>query len=286
MIKNNLKFAFWGTDDFATSVLEILVDNGFVPELVVTVPDKPKGRKLVLTSPAIKVFAEAQGIKVDQPEKLKEYTPGGRWDLFIVTEYGKIIPERLIDLPQHKTINVHPSLLPKFRGPSPIQSFMLSDEEETGVSIMLIDAEMDHGPILEIRKWKSEDRKIFNKELEIELAELGGKMLVDIIPKYINGEITPKEQNHDLATYCQKITKEAGLVDLEKDDPKTIYKKILALTPWPSVYFFTEKNGAQTRVIITDAELASDKLIIKKVKPEGKNEMSYDSWINGTKAKP
>lgn len=304
-----MKFAFWGTDDFATKVLQTLIAGGFTPELVITVPDKPKGRKLVLTPPAIKVFAQEKGIKVDQPEKLKDYTPEGNWDLFIVAEYGKIIPQRLIDLPEHKTINVHPSLLPKFRGPSPIQSFMLSEESETGVSIMLIDAEMDHGPVLDSKKFKTNNRKLFNKEMENELAEMGGQMLLEVILKWLSGEIVPQEQNHELATYCQKITKEMGLVDLEKGEPKTIYKKVLALTPWPSVYFFipleaksskyckgdeclrellmgfVEKDGAKIRVIITDADLVDGKLKITKVKPEGKNEMSYDSWLNGLRAK-
>lgn len=281
-----MKIAFWGTDDFAVKTLEALVGGGFEPELVIAVPDKPKGRKLVLTPPAVKVFALEKGIKVDQPEKLKDYTPEGDWDLFIVADYGKIIPQRLIDLPKHKTINVHPSLLPKFRGPSPIQSFMLGEESETGVSAMLIDAEMDHGPILETREFKTEGRKLFYKELERELAELGGKMLLEVIPKWANGEIIPQEQNHSQATCSQKITKEMGLVSLEKDDPKTVHKKILALTPWPSVYFFVDKNGVKSRVIITDADLIDGKLVIKKVKPEGKGEMSYESWINGTKTKP
>ena len=173
--------------------------------------------------------------------------PSGGFDLFIVASYGKIIPKSVLEIPKYGTLNVHPSLLPKFRGPSPIQSFVLSGEEKTGVTIMLMDEEVDHGPILaqqelEITNHKSqitnksqiqnsENSKLNARQLEEKLAELGGQMLVDAIPKWINGEIKAKEQDHNEATFTKKITKEDGLVDLEKDKPEIIYRKFLAFQP-------------------------------------------------------
>ncbi len=300
MLDKNIKFVFFGTSEFAVKILNKLIENNYVPELVVTTPDKPQGRKMILTPPPVKVFAQNNNLKIIQPEKLKLELfiapnldinldiecPSG-FDLFIVAAYGKIIPKNILELPRRGTLNVHPSLLPKFRGPSPIQSFILSGEEKTGVTIMLMDEQIDHGQILaqqnlEVRlpsglgsrtsKWTN------TKELEEKLAELGGQMLVDVIPKWIKEETKPKEQDHSQATFTQKINKEDGLVDLEKDSPEMIYRKFLAFQPWPGIYYFIKKDGKDIRVIITDTGLKDGKLEIKKVKPEGKNEMNYENF--------
>ena len=251
---SNLKFVFLGTSEFAVKILEKLIGNGYIPSLVVTTPDKPKGRKMILTPPPVKVFAQKHNLKIIQPEKLSNLDiecPSGDFNLFIVASYGKIIPKSVLDIPKFGTLNVHPSLLPKFRGPSPIQSFILSGEEGTGVTIMLMDEKVDHGAILaqqnlEVRLPSglgSRTSKWMNaKELEEKLAELGGEMLVDTIPKWINGEIKAKEQDHNEATFTKKITKEDGLVDLEKDKPEIIYRKFLAFQPWPGVYCFFNKK--------------------------------------------
>ena len=307
---NSLKFAFFGTSELSVKILEKLIEGSYIPSLVVTTPDKPKGRKMVLTPPPIKVFAQKNNLKIIQPEKLnselfqKTDLPGltsqslratmqdgfsSGYDLFIVASYGKIIPKSILDIPKFGTLNVHPSLLPKFRGPSPIQSFILSGEEGTGVTIMLMDEKVDHGAILaqqnlEVRLPSglgSRTSKWMNaKELEEKLAELGGEMLVDTIPKWINGEIKAKEQDHNEATFTKKITKEDGFVELEKDSPETIYRKFLAFQPWPGIYYFTQKNARKIRIIITDMELSeSGELKIKKVKPEGKNEISYEEFL-------
>jgi len=302
---SNLNFAYFGTSEFAVKILEKLFENGYVPSLVVTAPNKPKGRKMIMTPPPVKVFAQAHNLKIIQPESLAVKPPLGgltakSFDLFIVASYGKIIPKSILDIPKFGTLNVHPSLLPKFRGPSPIQSFILSGEEKTGVTIMLMGEQVDHGQILlqkefeaqstkhEIRNkfqiQNSENLKLNSKQMEEKLAELGGQILVDVIPKWISGEIKAKEQNHSQATFTKKITKEDGLVDLEKDNPEIIYRKFLAFQPWPGIYYFTEKNGKplspealasqeKIRVIITDMELENGQLKINKVKPEGKNEM-------------
>lgn len=279
MENNKIKFAFFGTGDFAVGILDILIKNNYIPEIIIATPDKPKGRKMALTPPPVKVWAEKNNIKFIQPEKLTHYSlPVASYDLFVVADYGKILPKEIINMPKHKTLNVHPSLLPKFRGSSPIQSFILSNEKETGVTIILIDEEVDYGPILKNAKIKNQNVKLlYYKELEERLAELGGNLLVEIIPNWINGKIKPEEQNHNEATFTKKITKENGLINPE-DSPELIMKKIRAFTPWPSAYFFTEKNGKKMRIIITNAEIKENKLIIKKIKPEGKKEIPLDNF--------
>lgn len=286
MQNKNINFAFFGTSEFAVKILEKLIENGYIPSLVITTQDKPQGRKMIMTPPPVKVFALENNFKIDQPHSLLTYNlQPATCNLLIVASYGKIIPKLILEIPKFGALNVHPSLLPKFRGPSPIQSFILSGSasggEKTGVTIMLMDAKIDNGPILSISNIKSKISNLNAKELEEKLAELGGQMLVDVIPKWINGKIKAQEQDHSQATFTKKITKEDGLVDLQKDPPEIIYKKFLAFQPWPGIYYFTEKSNRKIRVIITDMELSeSGELKIKKVKPEGKNEMKYEEFLN------
>jgi len=272
-----MKFVFFGASEFSVKVLDILYQNSFVPEFIITTPDKPKGRKMLLTSPPIKIWAEKNKIKTitDYQLPITDY-----YDLFIIAAYGKIIPKEILDIPKYGTLNVHPSLLPKYRGPSPIQSFILSGEKETGVTIMLTDEQMDHGPIL--AQQELEIRNLYYKELEKELAKLGGKLLVETIPKWLKAEIKPQEQDHSKATFTKKITKEDGLTDLKNEPAEIIERKIRAFTPWPGVYFFV--NGK--RLIITKAELADSGLKIERVKPEGKNEMGFEDFLRGYKGNP
>src|SRR3989338_8882184 len=142
-------FAFFGTSEFAVKILGRLIESGYVPSLVITTPDKPKGRKMIMTPPPIKVFAQSHNLKIAQPASLLTYNLQPTiYNLFIVASYGKIIPKSILDIPKFGTLNVHPSLLPKFRAPSPIQAFILSGEKKTGVTIMLMDDKIDHGQIL------------------------------------------------------------------------------------------------------------------------------------------
>src|SRR3990167_542005 len=199
MTNNNLNFAFFGTSEFAVKILGRLIESGYIPSLIVTAPDKPKGRKMIMTSPPVKVFAQKHNLKIIQPEKLNLdiQCPSEDFDLFIVASYGKIIPKSILEYPKFGALNVHPSLLPKFRGPSPIQSFILSGEEKTGVTIMLMDEQVDHGQILSQKEFGNKipaspagrsnlkSKNLNAKELEEKLAEMGGEMLVDVIPKWI-----------------------------------------------------------------------------------------------------
>jgi methionyl-tRNA formyltransferase len=276
MEKESIKFAFFGTGDFAVKILEILHQNNFVPELIVTTPDKPKERKMILTPPPVKIWAEKNNIKT-----ITRYTlPVTRYDLFIVADYGKIIPKEILQIPKYGSLNIHPSLLPKFRGPSPIQSFILSEEEEIGVTIILMDEEVDHGPIVASEKLKVKSEKLYYKELGKKMAELGGELLSRILPDWLAGKIKPQEQNHSKATYTKKIRKNDGLINL--DEPaENIERKVRAFTPWPSAYTFIQGK----RLIISEVELKNGKLVISRVKPEGKNEMSFEDFLRGNKIK-
>ena len=280
---SNLNIAFFGSPQFAVDVLDSLKKNGIIPNLVVTQPDKPAGRKLLLTPPEAKVWAEENGTSVFQPETLKDeeivqaLTDEGPWDIFIVAAYGKIIPRAILDIPKHGTLNVHPSLLPKLRGASPLQSAILG-ENKTGVSIMLLDEKMDHGPILAQEKTLVDIWPPKASELEKTTGIQGGNMLAEIIPQWVAGEIKPQEQDHSAATFTQKITKQDGLINLN-DDPEKNFRKIQAFDIWPRTYFFTKKNSKEIRIVVTEAEFTDGKLIIKKVIPEGKKEMDYEIFL-------
>lgn len=280
--KNKPRILFFGTPHIAVTILDELKQAGIIPDLIVTAPDKPAGRKLILTPPPAKVWAENECIATFQPEKLDAEAVDaikseGSWDLFVVAAYGKLIPQTILDIPTHGTLNVHPSLLPKLRGASPIQSAILT-EEKTGVTIMLLDADMDHGPIVAQKEVPVTPWPPRADKLEDMLAHEGGALLAEVIPQWVGGTIKAREQDHTQATFTQKITKEDGLVDLD-GDPLQNFRKIQAFRVWPRTYFFAEKNGKKVRVIITDAELTDGSLIVKKVIPEGKKEMDYETFL-------
>lgn len=272
-----MRFAFFGTDEFSVTTLNKLKEAGYLPDLIITSPDRPKGRKLIMTPPEAKVWSEENNVKYIQPEKLSPELLEGKWDLFVVASYGKIIPTEIINLPTHKTLNVHPSLLPKLRGASPIQSAIL-EEQETGVTIMRIGEKMDHGPIVDqihVLSWDTPDTPDA-PELEKTLAEEGGKLLASVIPEWIGGNITEQEQDHQNATYTKKLKKEDGL--LNPSDPIGNFKKIQAFKKWPRAYFF----AGDKRVIVTEAGLNNKELKIQKVIPEGKKEITFEEFKSTT----
>lgn len=285
MEKEKIKFAYFGTDEFSVAVLEELKTAQFLPLIIVTVPDRAVGRGLVVTPPPAKQWAQLNGIEVLQPEKLDSdlisKLSGTNYDLFIVASYGKIIPKSILDIPKHGTLNVHPSLLPKYRGPSPIEYQILNDEQEVGVSIMLLDEKMDHGPILAQTYYDTEHNEQLNTSaLTIELARRGGALLAKIIPDWLKEKITPKEQEHDKATITKKITKEEGLINLS-DNPYQNYLKYLAYDIWPGTYFFTNKYGSQIRIKIKEAGYENGEFKIIRVVPEGGREMNYEDFLRG-----
>ncbi len=273
-----MKFVFFGTPDVASETLEILKDAGYLPELIVTAPDKPAGRKMLLTPPPAKTWAIENNIPYIQPEKLTEERTDlfeflrsdlkAPVELFIVVAYGKILPEEVINAPKLGSINIHYSLLPKYRGASPVESAILNGDIETGVTIQQMEFKMDTGPILAVEKTPIGESETAPK-LRARLIKIGGDLLVKMLPDFVEGKITPTPQDDSQATKCKKMTKEDGLINLEDDAVKN-YNKFRAYAKWPRTYFF--KEGM--RIIITDAELANGRFIIKKVIPEGGKEVS------------
>ena len=288
---NNISFAFFGTGALAESVLASLVRNGYIPKLIVTKPDAPQGRHMEMKSPHIKVWADMKGIKTFQPVSLKELGNDSplhteTFDVFIVASYGKIIPVDILNLPKKGVLNVHPSLLPEYRGPSPIESALLDGKMTTGVSIMKLDEGMDHGPIL-VQNAFMINAEETSGTLEVRAGQLGGDLLSQVLPQYMDGTLVPKEQDHAKATICKKITKELGEIKLSENIDE-VRRKFRALTPWPSLYFFITHNEKQMRIKVTDVDLVTPfekdstaQDIITRVIPEGKKEMDFESFKRG-----
>lgn len=275
-----LKIVFLGTPEFAVNSLKALIRENYQIAGVVTAPDKPVGRKMILTPPPVKVLAGKYNLPVFRPKdksELLETLKTLRPDLAVVAAFGMILSKETLEIPKYGFLNIHASLLPRWRGASPIQSAILAGDKKTGVTIMVINEKMDEGPILAQRE-ADYSINLTYKELEKELAELGAELLIETIPRWINKEIAPQRQNDSKATYCRKISKEDGLIDLGKEPPEIIERKIRAFTPWPGAYIFIDNK----RLIITRVELIENNgLKIKRVKPEGKNEMGFRDYLRG-----
>lgn len=270
----SMTFAFFGTPAFAAIVLEKLIAADVVPDTVVTNPDRPVGRRKVVTPPPVKqVLLEQEEsirerIRLFQPEHRKELPliPGGPYDFFVVAAYGFILPKELLALPRLGTIGVHPSLLPRHRGASPIQSTILAGDREAGVSLFLVDEQVDHGPILAAETLDGYDVSSMNyPELHRALAELGGDLLVRTLPDFIAGKLAPKPQDESKATFTKKFTAEDGRVDLEKDDPEMIWRKVRALTPEPGVW--TLRDGKRMKIL--EADYREGTLILRRTQVAG-----------------
>ena len=285
MNKKDLNFVFWGTPEIASKTLDILKDNGYLPSLIVTSPDRPQGRKMIITPPPVKIWAEKNNIPYIQPEKITSdllSNPGGLaknpkvWDLFIVVAYGKIIPEEIINTPKLGTINIHYSLLPKYRGASPIEQALLNGDKETGVSIQQMKYKLDSGPIIaqSITPIGIDETK---EDLKNRLIEIGGNLLCEILPQIKDASIKTQTQDESQATFCKKIKKEDGEININ-DNPIKNYNKYRAYYGWPGTYFFTEKNGKKIRVKITKAKYENNSFTIEWVIPEGKKEINYNDF--------
>lgn len=277
------RFVFFGTPAIAVACLDALAAAGYTPAAIVTQPDRPQGRGHEITPPPTAAWGHERGIDVLQPERIDDAfvaeLRNTEWDVFIVVAYGKILPIELLDLPQHGSLNVHFSLLPRLRGASPVRSAILTDEHVTGVSIMRMDEKMDHGPIVAQARVEIDDWPPRAPLLEGILTEVGADLLVETLPQWLGGEIVPSEQRHEAATYCSKITKEDGLLDLSADPYQNLLK-IRALEGWPGTYTHFDRSGKRIRVSILDAHLdENEDLVIDTVKPEGKNEMPYEDFV-------
>ena len=292
-----------GTPEFSGPILNSLLERYNVIA-VVTQPDKKVGRKQVLTHSPVKKIALANKIEVSQPEKIKgnaefikhikEINP----DLIVVAAYGFILPKKILEIPKFGLINVHASLLPKYRGASPIQTAILNGEKETGVTIMLVNEKMDEGDILAQKTITITNNDNF-KNLHDKLSILGSNLLLETLPKWLNKKIKPQKQDQSQASYCKLITKEDGKIDWHKS-AIGIERQILALNPWPGTFAKwdnkkikllkvkllndSNKNSAGGIFKVNDGlgvYCGQGALEILELQLEGKKAMSAKEFLNG-----
>lgn len=242
---NDKKIVFMGTPKFAVPVLEMLIENYGV-DLVITQPDKKVGRKKVLTPPPVKVVALENNIKVLQPEKistdeetystLKELNP----DIIVTAAYGQLVPEKILEIPKHKCINVHGSLLPKLRGGAPIQYSILEDHGKTGITIMYMVKKLDAGDMLskvEVDILDSDNYETLHDKLSV----AGRDLLNETLPKIFSGDISPEKQDDAEATFARNILREDEKIDWNTS-ARDVFNKVRALDPTPGAFTYLEGN--------------------------------------------
>lgn len=270
-------FIFFGTPYVARDTLAALEDAGYVPSLVVTSPDAPKGRGMVLTPSDTKAWAVDHGLTVATPEKITpeviEELRLLKPDYAIVVAYGKILPQALIDLFPLGVLNIHYSLLPKYRGASPVEAALLHDEPTTGVTVQKMVKELDAGDILASEETVIDPTET-TRELRPRLISLGSELLVRTLPSFEDGTAVFTPQDHARATRCGKIKKEEGELTLAGDAKKN-WNTYRAYAESPGTYFFMEKEGVKTRVKIKTATYENGVFRPLRVVPEGKKEMNY-----------
>ena len=308
---NGLKIIFMGTAELSCASLEKLAQEPqFQIAAVVTQPDKPKGRDLKLQPPAVKLLAQKLNLPVLQPPKARDENfisqlRGLKPDLIVVVAYGHILPQTILDLPEFGCLNVHTSLLPKYRGAAPIQWAIANGEKETGVTIMKMDAGMDTGPIL-----TQKQTPIFPQDdsatLHDRLAQLGAGLLFETIPGYIGGKILPKPQSTD-ASYAPKIKKEDGHIDWNRP-AQSILDRLRAFMPWPGAFTFlktdakpcllkvwcaevVEKSGNAGEILSADENglviaCGKNAMRILELQREGGRRMSVREFLAGHALKP
>lgn len=247
MIMSKIKTIFFGTHDFAATILQGLLDSDIVSvEIVFTQPDRKTGRKQTLEESPVKKLAKKYNLKIEQPETLKNYElRTENCELAIVAQYGLIIPKNIIDSFPKGMINVHGSLLPKYRGASPIQAALVNGEKETGVTIMLMDEKMDHGPILSQESMPIDPDDTYTT-LASKMAKNGLILLLNTLPDWLNNHLNATPQDESQVTFTKLLTKEDGLVDFNKTNDK-IYNQYRGLTPWPGVWCM--RNGKRLKLL-------------------------------------
>ena len=299
------KIIFIGTAEFGLPAFEGLTrDENFEIVLVITQPDKPIGRKQVVTSSPIKIAAEKKDITILQPEHIidiKEKISLLKPDVIIVAAYAQLIPEEILNLPKHGCLNLHASLLPKYRGSAIIQAAILNGDEKTGLTIIKMDKGLDTGPIL-AQTAINIDNNDTAETLYDKLSAMGADFMLETVKKYLAGKITPKIQDSSQASYVKEITKSDGLINWSK--PATdIEKFIRAMNSWPMAW--TWQDGKQIKIISAQnqpieinsykpgktfkynnglaVQCGKDALIIKKLQLEGKNALESEEFLRGHK---
>lgn len=275
------KFAYFGTPYVARDTLALLAARGFVPAVVVSSPDARKGRGMELTPSETSAYALERGLPLLRPERLDptvvEEIRAYGCDYAIVVAYGKLFPKRLIDSFPQGVLNIHYSLLPRYRGASPVESALLQGDETTGVTIQKMVKRMDAGDVI-AQKEVAVGAQETTRELRPRLIKEGAALLADVLPEFESGTLKGTPQDESLATHAGKIAKEDGLLDLS-GDAKTNWNKYRAYAESPGTYFFAEKNGKKVRVKIRTAEYANGRFTPLRVVPEGKNEQDYASFV-------
>jgi len=299
--QKSIKIIFLGTPNFAAPTLKALIaDERFDILAVITQPDKPVGRKQTPTPPPIKVIAEKNKILVHQPDNIKDsagFIKNLNPDLAVLIAYGQIIPKIILDIPAYGFINIHGSLLPKYRGAACIQAAILNNDGKTGLTIMQVEPKLDTGPIL-----KQDEIKINKEEtgetLHDKLSLLGANILPDTAMQYVAGNITPQPQDNTKSSYVPTLKKQDGRIDWSKS-AEEIDRLIRAMNPWPSAW--TTWNKKQIKIISAFPTSASEytpgqvflhnqqlaiqcgqnALIIKKLQLEGKKAMTAEDFLRG-----
>jgi methionyl-tRNA formyltransferase len=300
-----------GTPEFAVPSLRVLLEGEDTVVGVVTQPDQPSGRGMALHAPPVKILAEAHHIPVFQPAKLRvpgvlEHLQAWQSDLIVVAAYGKILPSAILELPPHGCINVHASLLPKYRGAAPIQWAIVRGETETGITIMRISERMDAGDILLQKKIPITHNET-GGTLHDKLAALGARALREALDLFKQGQLVAQPQNEAEATYAPLIKKEDGRIEWSQDTV-TIERQIRAFNPWPSAY--TILQGKLLKIFVarveqsfppsshlpgTIAEVTPASLVVatgtgglalKEVQLEGKKRLSIEEFLKGHRLVP
>ncbi len=292
-----MKIIFMGTPDYASEILDSVIKTDFIDVVAVyTQPDKPVGRKKVLTPPPVKVLAQQNGIKVYQPQTLRDESVVSELktiecDYIVVAAYGQILPKAILDYAP--CINLHASILPQYRGASPIQQSILNGDKRTGVTAMLMEEGLDTGDIIKIEKVDISDDEMVS-ELFSKLTKVATVLTVDVLKNFKN--YTPVKQDENKATLCKKISKKDGLVYF--DDALQIYNKYRAFTPWPTIYLESGLKLKEVKLHQKDGEFEAGKILhvekdgvvvgcskgalkVIKVQPNSKKEMDISSYING-----
>jgi len=310
---NRPRLIFMGTPDFALPSLKTLFESGRYEMMCVTQPDQPSGRGLKLTPCACKVAAHELGLEVYCPERVSRREPrevlsAFEPDLIVTVAFGQLLRESVLNIPKIACVNVHPSLLPKYRGPSPINWPIIRGDKKTGVTTMIMDKGMDTGDIL-LQKTTPIGDEETAADLYKRLSTMGADLLLETLIGLENGTLKPTEQDHDEATYAPKLTKKDGLIDWSKD-PKTLVNYVRGLVPWPGTYTYylgrilkiAKLKQAEPPAGSLDAPpgtviAASPKqgLIVKTdpgavsielLQPPGRRQMTAKDFLAGHKVKP
>jgi len=278
-MSDKARIIFMGTPEFAVPTLLRLIQNNYPIVGVITQPDKQTGRKHMLTASPVKKIAREHKLPIFQftkldneaTSKIKSLEP----DLIVVVAYGKILPQAFLDIPKFGCLNIHPSLLPLYRGPSPIQGAILNGEGTTGITIIKMDKDMDHGPIVYQQKFEILDDD--NAEtMHNLLAVEGAEMLIKILPKVLEGKFKTTPQDDSKATYTKIITKDDAKINWKKPALE-IYCQIRAYYPNPGAW--TDITGKKIKILKSHIE--DFQLVLDMVQPEGKQPMKYSDYLNG-----